>query len=75
MKTGTYEISEVVTEMTRYGEYTSRMTRQIVIAENKYCSGGYSQTERVWRNSVLVSSAQYPANTEYAEMRRRGIVN
>jgi hypothetical protein len=74
MNTGTWKISEVVTEITRYGEYVSKMTREIVIAECQYIAGGYSQTERVWRNSQLLTSAQYPANTDYAAMRRQGIV-
>ena len=64
MENTNYNIKETVNETSKYGTFEVTYHKSITIKD------GY-QTEMVRRNGQIVASGNYPANTEYAEMRRR----
>lgn len=71
---GTWKISNDVTENTPYGPSHKKVTKSIIIAlKNYYGEDQFYQTERTTWNGVIVFDAKYPADTDYAKMRREGI--
>ena len=67
MKNTTHEIKETTIEQGHKVTYTKTIR---IEEKNYYGKTQYYQTETIHRNNVIVSSAQYPANTEYAQDRR-----
>lgn len=72
---GTWKVSHTEVERTAHGPFNRKVTRTIIVKCKRYDDGHevWRQTEYTHWNGVQVHDGTYPADTEYAAMRRAGI--